>query len=148
MNTLVRTLLQHKGHSVVTIDRNATVYEAIALMVARKVGSLVITGDGHICGIFTERDYMRRIVLCGRTSQTTKVGDVATTELHVIGPNETIETCMAKMSRYRCRHLPVIDSQGRLIGLVSIGDCVAHLCSELRAENGVLFEYIAGWYPG
>jgi CBS domain-containing protein len=143
MGTRVAALLDHKGREVVTIDRRATVYDAIALMVAKHVGSVIVTDREQLCGIFTERDYMRRVVLQGRTSKTTQVGEVTDPEMQCVTPHDVLETCMATMTRHRCRHLPVI-LRGKLHGLISIGDCVARLCDELRAENGHLYAYIGG----
>lgn len=146
MNASVTTLLQRKGHEVVTIEQDALVFDAIQKMVTHKVGSVVITDGPRVCGILTERDYMKRIVLCGRRSQTTKVSEVMTTRVHFASPSDTLETCMRTMTEERCRHLPVVHRQ-RLIGLVSIGDCVAQLLDELRAENGALYQYIGGLWP-
>ena len=143
----VSEIISGKGDAVHTIERDKTVFEAIRLMVNANVGSLIITDGDTICGIFTERDYLRRIVLEGRTSKDTPVIEVTTERLVVVEPSRSIEECMSMMTSERIRHLPVID-EGKLIGLVSIGDLVKHLSREREAEIRYLTEYIAGKYPG
>lgn len=146
MDTRVSELLKLKGTDVVTIERSTSVYAAIETMVNNKVGSVLVTHAGMLCGIFTERDYLRRIALEGRTSRSTMVGDVMTENLHYAAPDDTIEECMEAMTRFRTRHLPVL-AAGELVGLVSIGDCVARLCREATVEVGYLREYICGTHP-
>ena len=142
----VSKLLSGKDQEVLTIDRGKSVFDAIRLMVEANVGSLVVTHGDVICGIFTERDYLRRIVLEGRTSKDTPVIEVTTERLVVVDPSRSVEECMSIMTSERIRHLPVIDG-GKLIGLVSIGDVVKHLSRERAAEVRYLTEYIAGKYP-
>jgi CBS domain-containing protein len=143
----VAEILAAKGKDVLTIRRGATVFEAIQAMVQANVGSVIVTDGDAICGIFTERDYLRRIVLEGRTSKATPVIDVTTERLVVVDPTRSVEECMSMMTSERIRHLPVIDG-GKLVGLVSIGDVVKHLSREREAEIRYLTEYIAGKYPG
>ena len=143
----VSDILSKKGGTVYTINRDKTVFEAIRLMVESNVGSLIITDGDAICGIFTERDYLRRIVLEGRTSKDTPVIEVTTERLVVVEPSRSIEDCMSMMTSERIRHLPVID-EGKLVGVVSIGDLVKYLSREREAEIRYLTEYIAGKYPG
>jgi len=146
MGITVRALLRQKGSEVVTIEGGDTVINAIRTMVFRKVGSVLVTDPETVCGIFTERDYMHRIVLEGRTSSSTRVADVMTTDIQFARLDDTIEQCMRAMTRRRCRHLPVLN-RDRLAGVVSIGDCVAHLCRELSVENALLYDYIGGPWP-
>jgi CBS domain-containing protein len=147
MNTTpLRQLLRKKGTSVITTDPGATVYDAIATMVDHIVGAIVVTDDGALVGIFTERDYLRRIVLRGRTSKTTAVRDVMTAEVITVTPDTRVETALSVMTEARCRHLPVI-ADGRLAGLVSIGDCVKHLLRSAEAEIDTLEGYVRGRYP-
>jgi signal-transduction protein with cAMP-binding, CBS, and nucleotidyltransferase domain len=116
-------------------------------MVDHGVASLIITEGDAIRGIFTERDYLRRIVLEGRTSKDTPVGDVMTERLIVVEPTHTLEECMALMTRERIRHLPVLENR-QLAGLISIGDIVKHVSKEQAAEIRDLTDYITGKYPG
>jgi CBS domain-containing protein len=146
-DTPLRQLLRKKGTSVITTDPSATVYDTIATMVNHNVGAIVVTTDGALAGIFTERDYLRRIVLHGRTSKTTSVKEVMTTDVISVVPDTTVEAALSIMTEARCRHLPVM-IDGRLAGLVSIGDCVKHLLRSAEAEVDTLERYVAGKYPG
>lgn len=145
--TPVRTLLRKKGTSVITTTPSATVYDAIATMVDHNVGAIVVTDDGALAGIFTERDYLRRIVLQGRTSKTTAVREVMTADVITVAPDTTVETALSLMTKARCRHLPVVADE-RLAGIVSIGDCVKHLLRNAEAEFDTLERYVTGQYPG
>jgi CBS domain-containing protein len=142
----VSEIISGKGQKVLTIARDKSVFEAIQTMVQANVGSLIVTDGDAICGIFTERDYLRRIVLEGRTSKDTPVIEVTTERLVVVDPARSIDECMSMMTSERIRHLPVIDD-GKLVGLVSIGDLVKHLSREREAEIRYLTEYISGKYP-
>lgn len=143
----VRDILAVKGNAVHTIEKSVTVFEAIRKMVDNGVGSLIVMDGDAICGIFTERDYLRRIVLEGRTSKTTRTGEVATERLIVVEPSRSLDDCMALMTRERIRHLPVLE-EGRLAGVVSIGDIVKCLSKQQAAEIRYLTDYITGKYPG
>jgi signal-transduction protein with cAMP-binding, CBS, and nucleotidyltransferase domain len=147
MMSTVNEILARKGRKVHTIERGAMVLDAIRRMVEANVGALIVTDGDTICGIFTERDYLRRIVLQGRTSKNTPVVEVTTERLVVVEPSRSVEECMSMMTSERIRHLPVIE-EGRLVGLVSIGDVVKHLSRERAAEVRYLTDYIAGKYPG
>ena len=138
MNTPVRTLLRRKGPSVITTAPEATVLTAIQTMVDHNVGSVVVVVDGAPIGIFTERDYLRRIVLRGRTSDTTRVREVMTSDLVTAAPDTTVEECLSLMTQVRCRHLA---------GLVSIGDCVTHLLRAAESQVVSLQNYVLGRYP-
>jgi CBS domain-containing protein len=146
-DTPLRQLLRKKGTSVITTDPGSTVYDAIATMVNHNVGSIVVTDDGELVGIFTERDYLRRIVLRGRTSKTTAVREVMTADLITVEPDTTVEAALSIMTEARCRHLPVM-IDGRLAGVVSIGDCVKHLLRNAEAEIDTLERFVTGKYPG
>lgn len=143
----VRQLLRRKGTDVVTTAPETTVYDAIAKMVDHNVGSIVVIEDERVAGIFTERDYLRQIALKGRTSKTTSVQDVMTTEVLVADLNTTVEEALAIMTEARCRHLPVISTEG-ILGIVSIGDCVKELLRAAEAEVDSLQAYVRGRYPG
>lgn len=143
----LRQLLRKKGTSVITTDPDATVYDAIATMVSHNVGAIVVTDDGGLTGIFTERDYLRRIVLQGRTSKTTTVREVMTADVITVEPDTTVEAALSIMTEVRCRHLPVL-VEGRLAGVVSIGDCVKHLLRNAETEIDTLERYVTGKYPG
>jgi signal-transduction protein with cAMP-binding, CBS, and nucleotidyltransferase domain len=143
----VADILVRKGSGVHSIDKRATVFEAVKKMVEANVGSLLVTDGDAIHGIITERDYLRRIVLEGRTSKTTAILEVATERLIVVEPNRPLDECMAMMTAERIRHLPVVD-EGKVVGVISIGDIVKHLSAEREAEVRYLTDYISGKYPG
>ncbi len=146
MQTSVSTILRRKGAQVVTIAPDATVFEAIGRMVEHNVGALVVDLGGPV-GIFTERDYLRRIALEGRTSRTTRVDEVMTSELITVGPDSGAEACLQLMTEHRIRHLPVM-ADGRLVGVVSIGDCVRSLLEGARDRADELERFVGGGYVG
>lgn len=139
----VRDVILVKGRTVHDIPRDATVYEAIEKMVACNVGALVVTTEGVPCGIVTERDYLRRVALEGRTSRTTHVEEIMSTNLGAVGWDTDLERCMETMTEKRIRHLVVMRS-GELSGIVSIGDIVKWLVREREAEVHSLTNYIHG----
>jgi len=139
----VKELLREKGHQVWTIAPQATVYEALELMAAKNVGSLVVVEDGDVMGVFTERDYARKGILQGRSSKTTSVAELMTTDVLYVSPDDTIENCMALMTDKRLRHLPVMEN-GKLDGVVSIGDIVKVVISEREFTIRELERYITG----
>ena len=142
----VRQLLQEKGGQVWAIAPETTVYHALELMAEKNIGSLVVMEQGKVVGIFTERDYSRKVVLKGKTSKTTSVGELMTTEVLYVGPEATIEDCMAVMTGKRARHLPVMDND-QLVGIVSIGDIVKQIISDREFTIRELERYITGGWP-
>jgi len=127
----VGQILETKGRAVRTIDPNASVYEAVRIMAEHSIGALVVTDDRQVVGIISERDYARKIVLLGRTSLHTTVREIMTSPAVVCGPEWDLQRCMQVMTERRFRHLPVVDN-GRLVGLVSIGDVVKSIIGEQR----------------
>lgn len=146
MKSLVSDLLAQKGDAVYSIGPDATVFDAIGTMVEKNAGSLLVTEEAEILGILTERDYLRRVALEGRSSRSTRVREIMTTELVVVSPDCDLEQAMAVMTEKRIRHLPVMAGSG-LAGVISIGDIVRHLSAERKAEIAYLNEYISGRYP-
>lgn len=147
MGTPIINILKRKGDWVITIDRSATVYQAIERMVNNNVGAIIITDQGNPCGIFTERDYLRRIALQGRTSRETIVQDVMTEQIFCVDTHYTVEECLAIMSDKKIRHLPVMRGD-HLAGIISIGDCVKELSADAEVRIHSLTSYITGAYPG
>ena len=139
----VRHLLQEKGSQVWSIAPQTTVYEALQLMADKNVGALLILQDGNVAGIFTERDYARKVVLQGRSSKTTSVGELMTHDVLYVGPDDTIENCMAIMTDKRLRHLLVMEKE-KLVGIVSIGDVVKAIISDREFTIRELERYITG----
>ena len=139
----VKELLRQKGSQVWIIAPEATVYEALELMAAKNIGSLVVIEQEHVAGMFTERDYARKVSLKGRSSKTTTVRELMTPDVLYVSPDDTIENCMALMTEKRLRHLPVMES-GKLAGVVSIGDIVKVVISEREFTIRELERYITG----
>lgn len=140
-------VLAAKGSQVHTIRPTDTVFDAVKKMVENNSGSLIVTEGDAIHGIITERDYLRNIVLAGRTSKTTQVREIMTSQLVVVKPDTPVEEAMAIMTDRRIRHLPVVD-QGKLGGIVSIGDLVKQISQDRKFEVQYLTDYITGRYPG
>ena len=139
---VVSQILKQKGGDVLQIEADATVLEAIARMVDGNVGSLLVTDDGRLSGIVTERDYLRRVALEGRTEKDTTVGEIMSAPLVYVTPETTIEECMAVMTERRIRHLPVLGDDGELVGVVSIGDLVKFRSKQQDFEIKLLNSYI------
>lgn len=140
----VSDILASKGRDVLSIDGSATVYDAIAKMVEGNVGALLVYDDGRLQGIITERDYLRRVTLEGRDERTTPVREIMTTEVVYVGPDASIEECMAVMTERRIRHLPVLGDRREVVGIVSIGDVVKFHSTEQEVHIRFLTEYISG----
>lgn len=143
MMKLVKHLLDTKGREVFTIDEDASVVDAIRMMAERSVGSLLVMQGQELRGIVTERDYARKVILKGRESETTRVGDIMSTELATATPDQTVKHCMELMTDRRLRHLPVI-VDGAVVGLISIGDLVQAIISDQQKEIEQLENYISG----
>ncbi|MBT8115729.1 MAG: CBS domain-containing protein [Arenicella sp.] len=141
----VDRLLKVKGDGTWTIPPYATVFEALELMAEKDIGGLLIMEDGNLVGIFTERDYARKLILKGRFSKDTLVGELMTRNVLYVAPNNTIEDCMQLMTEKRLRHIPVLD-RGKLVGLVTIGDVVKQIISEQESTIHHLENYISGGY--
>ena len=139
----VAKILAEKGGDVISIAGDATVFDAIKQMVEANVGAILVTGGDpdKIEGIFTERDYLRRIAVEGRTSRETLVREVMTAPVIAVGPETTVEEAMALMTDRRIRHAPVVDDD-RLLGMVSIGDLVRLQSQEQSYKIRYLTEYI------
>jgi CBS domain-containing protein len=141
--TLVKHVLDIKGHYVHAIHPRARVFDALRMMAENNVGSLVVLEDEKLVGIFTERVYAREIALKGRTSSETLVADVMSTLVPCVRPEQSVEECMAIMTKRAVRHLPVLDS-GRVIGIVSIGDMVNSIISDQQFVIEELEHFIHG----
>jgi CBS domain-containing protein len=143
----VSEILARKGCDVHSIQRDSPVYEALEQMVLHNVGSLIVLEGETIAGIFTERDFLRRVALEQLDPKRTTVREVMTERLVCLDPERTVQECMAIMTQERIRHLPVLDGR-KLAGMVSIGDLVKHLSDEREVEVRYLTDYITGKYPG
>ena len=141
----VRDILQIKGNLVYSICPECSVYEALETLEDNNVGALVVLEkNGKLDGIFTERDYARKVILKGRSSRETMVQDIMTESPIFVTPDTKIEECMQLMSRKHIRHLPVMDN-GRLVGVVSIGDIVNYIITQKDFIIECLQRYIVSW---
>ena len=139
----VNEILHLKGHAVWTIGPQASVYEALELMAEKDVGALLVVDGGRLAGIFSERDYARKVILKGKASRETPVRDIMTSPVLTVAPEDTVEECMKLMTLHRIRHLPVVDG-GKLVGVISIGDAVKAIITEQEFMIEQLENYITG----
>jgi len=143
MNKITQ-ILRAKGSRVWKISKDATVLEALQLMAEKQVGSVLIMDRNEVAGIFTERDFARKVGLVDIKPSTVKVGEVMTSKLITISPNNSVNECMELMTEKHIRHLPVLDKD-HLVGMVSIGDVVKDMIEELQFMVKQLENYITGF---
>lgn len=139
----VRDILKAKGSVVYSVEPQVMVYNAIEQMCERNIGGLLIVEQGKLVGIFTERDYARKLILKGKSSKDTPIKDLMTPDPFTVTPDSSIEDCMKLMSSKHIRHLPVTEGE-KLIGMISIGDVVKHIIEEQKSTIEHLEQYIAG----
>src|SRR5574343_1371398 len=137
----VRQLLVQKRSCLISVSPDATVFQALQIMAEQDIGAVLVMDMGDVLGIFSERDYARRIVLQGRTSAGTKVRDIMTSKVVYVGPQQSVAECMALMTDKHFRHLPVMEA-GRVIGMLSIGDLVRATIEEQQLVIEQLVNYI------
>ena len=137
----VMQLLQAKGREIHSIGPDARVFDALKLMAEKDVGALVVKEGAKLAGIISERDYARKVILQGKSSQDVAVREIMTSRVVTVGPRQTVEECMALMTGKRIRHLPVIEGD-QLIGVLSIGDLVKEVIAEQEATIRQLESYI------
>jgi CBS domain-containing protein len=140
---LVKHLLDAKGHQIISVDPESSVLDAIKLMAEKKVGALVVMQDGKLGGIVTERDYARKVIIKGRSSESTRVDEIMTANVLTTTSDKTVEHCMGMMSEGRFRHLPVVED-GDVVGIISIGDLVQAIIADQKEEIEQLEHYISG----
>lgn len=142
--TIVAQVIKNKAvQSIFTISPTATVLEAIKIMADKGVGALVVAEDEKVVGIFSERDYTRKVTLMERSSNNTPVSDIMTSKVITVGLNHTVEECLQLMTDRHLRHLPVLDKE-KLVGFISIGDLVKAAMDDQRVLIEQLQQYISG----
>lgn len=141
--TVVKHVLDEKGHDVHSIQPDTSVFDALKVMAEKNIGSLAVLEGGKLVGIITERHYARKIVLKGRTSPKTLVRDIMSTQVVCARPDQSVEECMAVMTAKSVRHLPVLEGE-RLIGIVSIGDMVNSIIGDQKFIIEQLEHFIHG----
>ncbi|HKH30529.1 MAG TPA: CBS domain-containing protein [Gaiellaceae bacterium] len=139
----VSDILDEKGREVLSIDGEATVFDAIKRMVEANVGSLLVFEGRRLAGIVTERDYLRRVALEGRTEKETAVREIMTAPLVYVTPDTTLDECMAVVTERRIRHLPVLDADREVLGVISIGDLVKYRSKQQDVQIRLLTDYIS-----
>ena len=137
----VRNILQSKNESIFTVGPDITVYRAIELMCQKNIGAIIIEDDGRLAGIFTERDYARKVVLKGRSSKDTLVAELMSRDPFTVNSDTSVDDCMALMNDKHIRHLPVVD-KGTIMGVVSVGDIIRFMIDEQKTIIEHLENYI------
>ena len=138
----VNQILAGKAGRLVTVPKEAPVLEVVRLMAEHHIGSVLVMQGTELIGIATERDYARKVILQGRSSADTPVAQIMSSPVVTVTPTDTAQTCMAMMTQRRIRHLPVMD-EGKVVGLVSIGDLVKAVIEDQQHEIAQLQQYIA-----
>lgn len=141
----IGVILNEKPREIFSISPNQTVFEAIQILDQKNIGALLVMEGDKLVGMFSERDYTRKISLHGKRSRETKVSEVMTTDVKLTHPNETVDSCLRLMTDKRIRHLPVMEND-KVIGLISIGDLVKHVIASQSAAIAHLENYISGGY--
>ena len=141
--TCVDQLLRAKGNDDCSVTPEQTVFAALVLMAEKEVGALLVLDGESLVGIFSERDYARKVILRDKSSRDTAVSEVMSAPVICVQPDQSIEECMSLMTENRARHLPVLENE-KLIGLISIGDVVKAVISDREAVIGQLESYITG----
>jgi len=143
----VRLILKQKGQNVWSVPPEACVYEAIEIMADKHAGALLVISEGNLLGVVSERDYARKVILQGKSSKQTQVKEIMTSPAIFVTPEQTIEDSMRIMTEKHIRHLPVVEN-GKILGVVSIGDLVKWMLSAQQHTISQLHNYINSQYPG
>jgi len=141
----IDTLLEAKGRDIWSIGPQETAFKALQTMAQKNVGALLVIDKGKLVGIFSERDYARKVILKGKSSKETTVGELMTPEVFYASPDDTLQESMALMTAKHIRHMPVYKDD-RLIGMVTLGDVVRQIISEQKFTINELEKYITGGY--
>ncbi len=143
METKVSDILEEKKQEIFSVAPDTTVFDTIKLMVEKNIGAMLVMAENRVEGIFTERDYLKKIILKGYSSKETPVKDVMTGKMAYISPDAFLEEGLAVMSEKKCRHLPVFENK-KLLGVISIGDLAKRIIKDQKIAITNLNEYIAG----
>ena len=143
MATTVRQLLKSKGQEIWWVTPETLVYDALKLMADKDIGAVLVMKDGKLVGIFSERDYARKVVLKGRSSKDTPVGELMSKKIFYVTPDNTLEECMAIMTEQHIRHLPVLED-GKVVGMITMRDVVQQIIKDQKFTIEELKKYIIG----
>jgi CBS domain-containing protein len=138
----IEELLRTKGHEIWSVSPQTTVYRALEMMADKGVGALVVIHNDKVAGIFSERDYARKVILKGKSSKETAVSELMTRTVFYVTPKNTLQESMALMTAKQIRHLPVLDN-GRLVGIVTLGDVIKKVIEEQERAINLLEQYVA-----
>ena len=147
ITTTIGSILNRKGSGVWSVSPDNSVFEAISLMAEKNIGALPVLEGDRLVGMISERDYARKVILLGRGSRETAVSEIMTRNLRTVSLDDSVQECMQLMTENRFRHLPVVQ-EDKLIGLISIGDCVNWIISAQNAAIDDLERFVTGAYPG
>jgi CBS domain-containing protein len=139
----VKDILRSKGHDVLSVTPDATVYDALKIMADKNVGALVVLDGEAVAGIMSERDYARKVILHGKSSREMRVREIMTPRVYYVRAEQNLQDCMAQMTDKHVRHLPVLDEE-RLVGIISIGDVVKAIIADQEDTIKLLESYITG----
>jgi CBS domain-containing protein len=143
MNVTAKELVGYKGQEVWSVGPESTVFEALELMAEKNIGAVLVTDGDRLVGIFSERDYARKVVLAGKSSKDTMVRELMSGNLITTSPDTTVKECLDLFTENRIRHLPIVDN-GKLVGILTIGDAVKHMITHLEQTVRDLEKYITG----
>jgi len=146
ITTTIGSILNRKGTTVWSVSPTNTVFEAISMMAEKNIGALPVLEGDRLVGLISERDYARKVILLGRGSKETAVAEIMTVNLKTVGLGDSVQECMQIMTENRVRHLPVLEGS-KLVGLISIGDCVNWIISAQTAAIDDLERFVTGAYP-
>ena len=138
----VAEILKSKGNNIISVFPDTSVYDALVIMGQKNIGALMVIKNDELVGIFSERDYARKVVLVNRTSRETLIGEIMTEAVITVSPSDNIEHCMELMSGRKIRHLPVED-KGKVVGIISIGDVVTAIIESQKETISLLHDYIS-----
>lgn len=140
---LVKHLLDNKGRHIISVAPEDSVLDAIKLMAVKGIGALIVMKDDKLVGILSERDYARKVIIKGRSSKSTQVAEIMTSDVLTTSSSQTVNDCMNTMTERKIRHLPVVEDN-EVIGMISIGDLVEAIISDQQEEIHQLEQYISG----
>ena len=143
MDSSIAVVIKKKGSEVYSIASTATIFDALTLMAEKRIGALVVMDKDELKGIFSERDYARKVILAGRSSREMKVLEIMSEKVITVKPEDTVSKCMQYMTDKRCRHLPVM-KDGRVVAVVSLGDLVNWIISSQERTIHDLEDFISG----